>query len=224
MKKGFWYRVALSIVPALFLLLSRLLFATVRVETQRGDHLEACRSKPPFIAAFWHYGILFLIRHEVRGRWAAMVSASRDAEFVAAILHRMGYTTVRGSRGKGKKGLVALRNLIDLVNDGCSAAIVADGSLGPPRIAQSGVIMLAARSGAPILPVSWAADRYYSFRSWDRTALPKPFARVVLSYGEPIFVPAGIGTEEMEEYRLLLEERLEKLYRQVWGEFGREEH
>ena len=84
--------------------------------------------------------------------------------------------------------------------------------------------MLASKAGAAIVPVAWAADRYKTFRSWDRTALPMPFAKVVIHYGEPIEVPAGVRSEELEQYRLRLEQSLDDLYERAWQEFGRTEH
>ncbi len=107
---------------------------------------------------------------------------------------------------------------------GLSPAIVADGSQGPALTAQAGSLLLASRTGLPVMPVGWAADRYWSFRSWDRTAMPKPFSRVVVEFGEPFEVPKGVDSEALEEYRLQLERRLLEIYRRCWGRFGRETH
>jgi len=102
--------------------------------------------------------------------------------------------------------------------------LVADGSQGPSRKVQSGSILLAAKTGAAIVPVGWAASRYKTFRSWDRTALPMPFAKVVEYYGRPISVPAGLKSDELEKYRLQLQESLDDLYEKSWAEFGRKGH
>lgn len=37
-------------------------------------------------------------------------------------------------------------------------------------------------------------------KTWDQTRIPKPFARVVVHYGEPILVPAGVSTDEFKTY------------------------
>jgi len=224
---GFWYRFSLKIVPFLYLLVSRLLFATCRVREYRRDCFERCTADQPGIVAFWHYGILYNIHRSFTDRkagydWIAMVSGSRDAEYVAGVLRKMGHEVVRGSKGKG--GLAALKKMIAAIRRGRHAAIVADGSQGPARKLQAGVILLAGKSGAPILPVAWSADRYFTFGSWDRTVLPKPFARIHMFYGEPLRIPAELKAADLESYRLELEKRLNSLYDEAWGRIGRKEH
>ena len=224
-KKGFFYRLLLAVAPWLYTALSRLLFATCRVRVHGAENLERCEAQAkPFVGVFWHYSVFTaveLIRGRGRG-WGAMVSASQDGEFIARILARQGVVPVRGSRNRG--GLSALKGLIGLLRQGCNAAIVADGSRGPARIMQAGAILLAGKSAAPILPMVVAADRYWAFRSWDRTLLPKPFARLDLWYGEPMTVPERPGTEEIERCRLELEHRLNALYARAWGGFGKQRH
>ena len=221
-KNGFFYRLLLSVVPWLYAGVSRLLFATCRVRVHGGENLKRCEAK--CVAVFWHYSVFPIIAVN-RGRdrgWAAMVSASDDAEFVARILARQGVVSVRGSRSRG--GLSALKGMIGLMHQGYNAVIVADGSHGPPRQMQAGAILLASKSAAPILPMAVAADRYWVFRSWDRTLLPKPFARLDLWYGESLSVPEIAGAEEIERCRLEMEQRLNGLYGQAWAELGKNGH
>lgn len=224
-KNGLWYRLLLFVGPWLYAGLSRALFATCRVRVHGAENLAWCEAQArPCVAVFWHYSVFPVIALN-RGRdrgWAAMVSASKDAEFVARILARQGVVSVRGSRNRG--GLAALKGLLGLLRQGVNAVIVADGSQGPARVMQAGAILLAGKSGAPILPMAVAADRYWAFRSWDRTLLPKPFARLDLWYGEPMRVPEKPGTEEIERGRLEMERRLNGLYAQAWGEFGQDSH
>ncbi len=224
-KKGFLYTILLAFVPWLYAGLSRVLFATCRVRVHGGGNLARCEAQAkPFVGVFWHYSVFAaveLIRGRGRG-WGAMVSASQDGEFVARILARQGVVAVRGSRNRG--GLSALKGLIGLLRKGYNAAIVADGSQGPARVMQAGGILLASKSGAPILPLAVAADRYWAFRSWDRTLLPKPFARLDLWYGEPLVVPEKSGAEEIERCRQEMEHRLNALYAQAWGKYGTEAH
>lgn len=224
-RKKFLYSLSLVVGPFIFGLLTRLLFATCRISWVGREHLEKLdREKQPFIAAFWHYGV-FLVLHLSRGKrkWVAMVSASKDGEYVARIVESFGFETVRGSRNRGAIG--ALKGMVKAVRDrGLSAAIVADGSQGPPLVAQPGAVLLASYSGTVVLPVGWAADRYWVFRSWDRTVLPKPFARVVVEIGEPLAVPGGLSSEGLEDWRLDLDRRLRAIYRRTWSGFGREGH
>ena len=225
-KKGIGYRLSLRIVPLLFEAVSRLLFGTCRVTVHGSEHQRQCDAAGKgFVAAFWHYSVFDIIEMQRRsGReWVAMVSGSDDAEYVARLLARRGCEIVRASRGKS--GVVkAMRGIIDSMARGRAAAIVADGSQGPAFVAQAGAVLLASRTGAPILPVVAAADRFFCFRSWDRTMLPKPFADLAICYGEPLFVPSGLKANDLEPYRLQLEERLNELYVEAWQLFGREGH
>ncbi len=224
MSKTMLSKISLALVPPLYTALSKMLFATCRVREHGRLNYEALGQRNiPFIAAFWHYSIFYTM-HRIEGReWVAMVSGSSDAEYISHLLNRMGLTTVRGSRGKG--GLQALKEMMSLMDKhGKKAAIVADGSQGPPLRVQAGVILLASKTGAPILPFAWGADRYWAFHSWDRSVLPKPFAQIAIYYGEPLQVPANIRSTGLEDYRARLEESLTGLYRRAWGEFGVEQH
>jgi lysophospholipid acyltransferase (LPLAT)-like uncharacterized protein len=226
LRKKLLYRLSLVLGPPLFRLLAGLLFATCRITWIGREHLAKLdRENQPLVVAFWHYGVFMILSlaRAQRRKWVAMVSASKDGEYVARIVESYGFETVRGSRNRG--GIGALKGMVKAVRDrGLSAAIVADGSQGPPLAAQPGAVLLAGHSGAPVLPVGWGADRYWSFRSWDRTVLPKPFARVAVVVGEPLVVPGGLTSEGLEEYRLELDRRLRAIYRRSWAEFGREDH
>lgn len=224
MKSGIFYKISLAVVPAIYLGLARLLFLTCRREEILVHFREQCETAGRFIIAFWHYGVYYIMLQPRAGSWVAMVSASADGEYVSRILNKMGCETLRGSRGKGKSGFAALREMIGQVNRGRNAALVADGSQGPEFVAQPGAILLASRTNVPILPVAWAADRYWRLRSWDRSVVPKPFARIVMGYGEPLTVPAGIKSETVEPYRFELERRLNALYSDLWKKFGRSGH
>ncbi len=229
LKEGFGFRLALKVVPPVFKGLTALLFATCKLEEHDQHYFQPfIEEKKPCIFSGWHYTIFYNIyrayktRKEHGLRWAFMVSTSRDAEFIAAVLHSMGLDTARGSRNRG--GIAALKKMIPMVKEGRCAGIVADGSQGPARELQAGAILLASKTGAPILPIAWAVDKYIAFGSWDRTVLPKPFSRISMWYGEPLYIPAKLKSAELEEYRLEGEKRLNELYHKAWAEFGRKEH
>jgi lysophospholipid acyltransferase (LPLAT)-like uncharacterized protein len=221
--KKLLYQLSLLIVPPLYWLISSLLFLSCRVKEYGREDLDKCSQKGPFIAALWHYSV-FCSFTSIKGKdWVAMVSGSKDAEYVSELLNRVGVRTVRGSRGKG--GLRAIKDMVVIVKEQQrNAVIIADGSQGPARKVQAGAILLASKSGTPIIPTAWALNRYKAFRSWDRTILPMPFAKMVISYGEPLYVPAKIKAVDLEKYRLDLESRLNGVYHQAWSCFGKKRH
>ncbi len=223
MKDGLLYRVSLRVVPFVFVWLTRIWFSTCRIRTHGQEYRDQIdESKDPFVATFWHYTIFFIFYFMRKESGVAMVSASRDGEYISRVANKFGLETVRGSRKKG--GMRAIKGLIRYVREGRNAAIVADGSQGPARVLQAGSIVLASRTGTPVLPMLWSCSRYKRFGSWDGTVLPYPFSRIDFFYGEPLNVPPKIKAEEMGKYRLILEKRLNDLYVKAWKQQGRTEH
>ena len=211
------YNLSLKLVPPLYSLLSKGLFATCRLREEGGGYRdEVVGAGRPFIALFWHYSVLCSLTMTEHTPAVAMVSASRDAEYVSRLLRRYGVDTVRGSKGKG--GLRALREMMrQMREEGKNAVIVADGSQGPPLVLQAGAVLLASRTGAPILPVAWGMKRYWAFNSWDRMILPRPGTAIRVCFGEPLLIPSHLKAADLEVRRLEVEERLLSLYRQAWG-------
>lgn len=161
-----------------------------------------------FIGVIWHKDFLCALdffRRRPR-KVVVMVSRSKDGELVARVLHRMGYRTVRGSSSRG--GREALAELTDLVRSGWGSAIIADGPRGPARQAKIGCVLAGRNSGAPVLPWGCHAEPNITARNWDRTMIPKPFARITVSFGAPIHVPAGADRETCEAIREVVDRRM----------------
>ncbi|BDD87571.1 lysophospholipid acyltransferase family protein [Desulfofustis limnaeus] len=223
MKHPALHGLALRIVPFCAALLLRGWFATCRCHEHGQEHRRrALAEGKPVIAVFWHYSLAYLLYHMRDYRAAALVSASRDGDYLAALAGRFKFATVRGSRNR--RGLRALMELLDHLRAGEHLAIVADGSQGPPLQAQGGPVMLGSKSGSLILPIAWSASAYFTFRSWDRTALPRPFSRIDLFYGEPLRVPDGLDADGIETHRQELERSLLALYGQAWSRYDKEGH
>jgi hypothetical protein len=202
--------------------LIRIWFATCKLTVYGDGPLREYVLHDTGIAAFWHYSFLYFFYYFRKFPAAVMVSASKDGEYIAQLAQQLGHVPVRGSSNRG--GVKALREMIDLLQKGRNSAIVADGSQGPARRLQAGCILMASKSGKPIFPMAWAADRAIVFKSWDRTVVPLPFATIVLHQGEPFFVPPALSSTQVEEYRLELEQRLNCLYDMAWQEIGRPAH
>ncbi len=213
-------KIAIGVGPFLYIQLSRILFGTGRYVHIDRDKISGVEESA-HIGAFWHYSVAYWL-HRGRGRYVAMVSGSKDGEYVARILAKLGFIPIRGSRTKG--GLAALKSMQSYMENGYSAAIIADGSKGPEFKVQAGVILLSSRTGVPIVPATWSVDRYWRFRSWDRTILPKPFAKHAICYGEPLVVPKKLQSGDIEKYRLELEKHLQDAYKKAWEYFDKEGH
>ncbi|RLB34799.1 MAG: hypothetical protein DRH20_11750 [Deltaproteobacteria bacterium] len=205
-----WYDPALMriLLPSLTLVIRLWLWTCrlVRVEGQEAERALFQETGGRIIYVTWHQRVSFFIRIFVGTGLCVMVSQSRDGEYGTRLARRLGLSTVRGSSTRG--GKQALRALIGRIKGGVCGGMLADGPRGPARVAKTGTIVLAKETGAPIVPLVWSADRCWTLNSWDRSLFPKPFARVMLSYGEPIFVPPETKMHELEHYRQRLEDVL----------------
>lgn len=159
-----------------------------------------------FVGVVWHKDFLFALDFFRRRKIVVMVSRSKDGELVARALHRLGYKTVRGSSSAG--GREALAELTDLVRSGWGSAIIADGPRGPARQAKIGCVLAGRNSGAPLITWGCHASPSISLKNWDRTMIPKPFARITVSFGPPLWVPSGASREECEALRDEVDRRM----------------
>ena len=138
----------------------------------------------PFIYAFWHrYQMLMLYEKRNSGAFV-LVSQSKDGEFVAQALHRLGFNTARGSSSRG--GGSAFIKLMDVVRSGQCVAFTPDGPRGPLRSIQPGVLALAVKMGIPVVPLAWAGTKTKELNSWDRFLVPLPFGRYQVVFGDPL--------------------------------------
>lgn len=170
-------------------LLLRLLASTWRITEVNAASYRGLRAAGrPFIFTLWH-GHLLPLTWSRRGEGiTVMISEHRDGEIIARIVEGWGYRTVRGSTSRG-----AARSLLGMVREleaGKEFAITPDGPRGPAGVAQAGVLLASHRSGAPIVPMRADCQRAWHLGSWDRFLVPKPFARVTVTYGDPWVAPA----------------------------------
>ena len=142
---------------------------------------------------------------------SVLISEHGDGEIIARVAMDLGYRTVRGSTSRGAAR--ALLGLVRELQDGHDLAITPDGPRGPAKSYAPGTLIVAQRSGAPIVPVVVSTNWAWRLKSWDGFVIPRPFARVTVAYGEPIFINADdarAATESAERVReamLAVEER-----------------
>lgn len=166
-------------------------------------------SHEPVIIALWHGQQMLVQFTRPEGEHVAgLVSRSADAEINARVLKLAGNEVVRGSGGRNrsatgrKGGVAALIAMRDALRRGRHVVMIADISKGTPRQAGEGIVRLAKFSGRPILPLALATSRHYVVKSaWDRMTVNLPFGRRCLRIGEPIYIPADAGDEELARYR-----------------------
>ena len=204
---------ALAAGPALGAIAVRMLAGTLRVKTEEATVAPLWAARVPVIYATWH-GRLLLLPWLYGWRGAhALTSRSRDGEIVSRWIRRFGLVPVRGSSSRG--GADALRELTRAVRAGREVVVVPDGPRGPREVLKPGVIVLARLSGAPIVPMAVGASREWRLRSWDEFRIPRPFARCVVRFGEPIRVSRTADRAAEEAARKEVEGALRGLSWQV---------
>ncbi len=157
------------------------------------------------ITAFLH-GDILMMAHVFKDFGAAVIiSQHGDGELIARVTQRMGNQPVRGSSTRG--GARAFREVVGQWSDR-PWGMTPDGPRGPRGSVHEGVILLAAQGERPIYPVGFACSRTKRLRSWDRFAIPAPFARIVVHLGEPILVPVDVEGSHRTALARELEARL----------------
>lgn len=159
------------------------------------------------ILGFWHGRIPSATIYFKRRGMVVITSQNYDGEWIARIITRFGYGTARGSSSRG--GPRALKQLVRDVQSS-SVAFTLDGPRGPARVAQPGAVWLSKMTGNPLMPYHSEATAAWTINSWDRTQIPKPFSTVAAAIEPPLYVPRDADDEQLEQWRLRLEQSLER--------------
>ncbi|MFL5561303.1 MAG: lysophospholipid acyltransferase family protein [Gemmatimonadaceae bacterium] len=159
------------------------------------------------IITLWHGQMLPLLYQHRGEQVAVLISEHRDGEIIARIAMALGHRTVRGSttRGAGR----ALLSMVRQVEAGQDIAVTPDGPRGPAKSFAPGALIVAQRTGAAIIPATVVARSAWRLGSWDSFMIPRPFARIVISYGPAAHVSAGdarAASSEAPRFQQLMED------------------
>ena len=211
-------RFLIRLADLAFYLAIRILGPLTRFEVRGRENFDAIvnAGKVP-IYAFWHQRI-FLSTYYFRGRGiVVMTSQSFDGEYIARFIQRLGYGAVRGSSSRG--GARALIEAVRSMRRGRPIGFTMDGPRGPQHIAKPGAVLLAGKTGNPIMPFVVEPKSRWTLKSWDRMHVPKPFTRALVLIGESIYVESDAA---MDEKLKELQGALDRLEAQALKWSGRE--
>jgi lysophospholipid acyltransferase (LPLAT)-like uncharacterized protein len=197
--------------------LYRLWARTLRLQVEDSENVIDLVRNQPVIFAIWHNRLLMLPRvfdpcFPSRQSFG-LISASRDGDLVAVLIERSGYGTIRGS--SSRKGVIALRQLVDTLAAGMNVLITPDGPRGPVYEASQGIVFLAQRTGAPVVPIHMEYSSCWRLKSWDRFFVPRPFAKLRAIFGAPIQVQPSADADQLETERLRLQKAMMSLVEQI---------
>src|SRR6185503_1915423 len=128
----------------------------------------------------------------------------------ARVIQRCGYGAARGSSTRGAVGAVI--EMTRLMRAGCPTAFTIDGPKGPRYVAKMGAVLLAKKTGQPILPFTITAKRFWEAKkSWDRFQVPYPFSKATVTIARPIFIPADADEHALNAKRDELQAVLDEI-------------
>src|SRR5215468_360975 len=202
-------RVARALGPPVAAVAIRALVRTLSITRDERRVAPLWQAGAPIIYVVWHSRILVLPALYGRRRARVLASRSNDGDALTRYVRRFGLEAVRGSSSRG--GAEALRLLARCLKQGHEVVVVPDGPRGPAEQAKPGVVALARVSGAAIVPLALGASRQWRLASWDAFRVPVPFARCVVRFGDPIYVPRIADRRHEESLRAEVEHALRAL-------------
>ena len=194
--------------PAVLIKLSfKLLY---RYELCDPNHLSDDPHK--IVGITWHNRLLFIcmaFSPEAMKRTSAVISASRDGQYLSDFMKFFNVEALRGS--SSRKGANAMLGAIREIEKGRNVVFTPDGPRGQKYVIKNGPVIVASKTGAALVPIVLNSSRCWSLKSWDNFQIPKPFSKLTMIVGDPIYVPADADESTIEEYRKKAENALLKI-------------
>lgn len=205
-KKRFLIRAA----DLAFFLLIKVIGRTIRWQVNGWENWEAATREGRIpIYTFWHNRVFLATYFWQKRRIVVMTSQSFDGEYIARFIQRFGYGAARGSSTRGAVG--AIIEMARLMRAGSPTAFTIDGPKGPRYIAKMGAVLLAKKTGQPILPFTITARHWEAKRSWDGFQVPLPFSRARVNIAPPMYVPADADESSLAAKRDELQAALDEI-------------
>jgi hypothetical protein len=190
----------------------RVLGPTIRFEVLGGQKAgrDYRPDLPPNIFAFWHRCIIPSAWYFRNRNGVLMNTTNFDGQWTRRVIERLGFGTAQGSSTRG--GLRGLAVMAKRLAEGVDAGFTIDGPRGPRYVAKPGPVMLARRSGRPIVLFHVGIERAWTLKkAWDLMLIPKPFTRAVLIIAPVIDVSTDADHAEIERKHQEMQKMLERL-------------
>ena len=163
------------------------------------------------IVTIWHNRLLMLpplFELPLRKRTVAVVSASRDGQYVADFAAQFGAKCIRGS--SKRQGVKVIYDAIKTIRGGCMVVLTPDGPRGPRYHMSKGPIHIASQLGIPVVALGINYSAYWTVKSWDGFRLPKPWSKLTLIIGKELHIPPDLNDAEFERWRKEAEDELNR--------------
>ena len=163
-------------------IVTSLLFSTYKVNITGSDTLIKA-SGGKLIIALWHDKLLlapFLRKALKKAPLAVVVSNSRDGKLLASFVKTFRKTTPIYVAHDVRHG--ALLQMVEAIDNGHAILITPDGPRGPRHTVKPGIFFTQEKANAQIIAMHWHADSAWQLNTWDRMQIPKPFAKVEVTF------------------------------------------
>lgn len=204
-------RVQIPFIAAAVYSVIRVLGPTLRFEVlgwQNAGRVHASGKR--CIWAFWHRVIIPIVWWHRNHGVVVMNTTAFDGQWTRKVIEWLGFGTAQGSSSRG--GLRGLAVMARRLSEGVDCAFTIDGPRGPRYVAKPGPVMLARKTGCPVLVFHIGVSRGKTFeKTWDHFLLPAPFARAVILFAPPIYVPADANAAVLESKHSEMQLQLERV-------------
>ncbi len=204
--------VSVAILSRLAIWYLTLVYKTNKFILEPDDILDTVKPMQPVIVSVWHGQHILMPVLPIGLHASAMISRNFDGEITARIVEHFGNATIRASGGRDQRqtlkkgGMTGFIEMLRALENGDNVVQTADVPQGISRRAGLGIIMLAQKSRAPIVPLAIASSRRHVFqKAWDKAALNMPFGKTAICVGDFVTVPQDADEETLEHCRQMLE-------------------
>jgi lysophospholipid acyltransferase (LPLAT)-like uncharacterized protein len=189
---------------------------TCRIFTSGSENIkQALDYDGPVIATSWHgmtmMVIAFAKRYVDLSSFMGITPDDQDGRTLDVFGRRLGVEVfIMNLYGDSTFGMS--RKLVELIKrmkSGKNLIIHPDGPFGPAYKIKPGIIYLAKKTRAMILPLGCYCRHSYHVPRWDRYTLPFPFSKVHVQVGEPILI--NDEDQPLEEISRDVEDTLNRL-------------
>ena len=168
-----------------------LIYKTCRVEFTGLENLTSLSPHEKCILALWHNRLAMaaeILAPLKQFRYVAVISNSRDGEPLAIFTESYSHaSTIRVPHNDRHGALLKIINHLRAKQG--IVVVTPDGPRGPRYQVKPGMIWAAKETSAKIIPLTWTPNKFWQIKSWDKMLFPKPFSKIQVAIGKPIFIP-----------------------------------
>ena len=161
----------------------------------RDNYKKIIKNNQSVIFSVWHGQLLSIIYDLRNDPINAVAGTHADAELITQIATKWGWNVIRGS--SKEKGDLAYKKMIKILKEPRARLFITpDGPTGPAKIPKLGIVRAAQITNSAIIPISVYSTKRWGFTNWDTFYLEKPFGKIYIEYGQPIFLDNKLDQKE----------------------------